>query len=205
MGIQGTGQTYFICWDGATDNHHGPFILPLKHELSQGDRHQTNGSTASFCVPSEVMPLMNHVKYPEKVTNQSSCHRTGTQEKPLGKLGYGLPSFLHEGITSSYSPKDPLSMTLDESIKMMARMEGGIDDIIVHALDSISTTSHHSSSDCRRVTVMSGGGSSRVNHPKVFSMSHHEKSQRLLGQCSSWAQLDDTKTNREQGQGKNRE
>ena len=84
---------------------------------------------------------------------------------------------------------------MEESIKMAAEIEGGLDDIIINALDSISTP--HTGS-------MSGG---RVNRSKSLAMSHQEKSKRLLRQCTSWTQLDDTKANRGivHGQGENRE
>lgn len=183
MGIHGTGQTYFICWEGATDDRSGPFVLPLQ---------LANSNSAFSCLPSEVMPLMNRVKCSErlttqKITTQSSCHITGTQKN---KTCYGLPSSLQQAL------KDALSVTAKESIKMIAKTEERIDDIIVEALDSISTPSHHPSSESRN---------SKMNRSKSLFLSHQQISKRLLRQCSSWAQLDDMKKNRDQGQGKDGE
>jgi len=97
--------------------------------------------------------------------------------------------------SAPYAPS--LSATLKESIKA-ADIEGGLDDIIVNALDSICVTQSRSLES--RAKSMTGG---RANRSKSLAMTHQEKSKRLLRQCSSWTQLDDSETNGlVRGQGK---
>ncbi|KAL7543993.1 hypothetical protein ACHAXR_013438 [Thalassiosira sp. AJA248-18] len=195
MGIQDGQKSYFICWDGATDDSQGPFILPLQHELSTEGGPPTKNRP--FSLASGVMPLMSYVKYAEKLIDNT--HRTAFKS-PSSSKTYSLPSFLHQdeldgGFPTGYSPKRSISITLKESIKMAADIEGGLDDIIVNALDSISTP-HHQSPESRAKSMMGG----RANRTKCLMMSHQEKSKRLLRQCSSWTQLDDTKANHCSGQ-----
>ncbi len=190
VGIQGLGKgSYFICWDGATDDMQGPFILPLQQKLP-AEKHQAS------CLNSAVTPLISYIKYAEKLT-EINHHGAAT---PLPSTQpYALPAFLCQDDTveagdfsSGFSrPQRSMSIALKESIKMTADIEGGLDEIIVNALDSISP--QHQSSPETRVKLMGGGGPNRT---KSLMMSHQEKSRRLLRQCSSWTQLDDKKANR---------
>ena len=201
MGIQGTGQdSCFICWDGATDDNVGPFILPLQHNFQSGE------IGAKKCLPSAVMPLMSYVKYAEKLTEgfqQNAVATMSSSTKTSATSSY-LPSFLRQDgadrgssfPSGNFSPKRSFSITLKESIKMAANLEGGIDDIIVNALDSISTPNHTSPEIRSGKSSMAGAGGGRAGRSKAMMMSHQEKSKRILRQCSSWTQLDDTKTNR---------
>ena len=143
------------------------------------------------------MPLMSTVKHTKEVVGNAA--RTAFKS-PSSTKTYTLPSFLNQdeldgGFPTGYSPKRPISITLKESIQMAADIEGGIDDIIVNALDSISPPQHQS--EARAKSLTASGRSSRA---KMLTMSHQEKSRRLLRQCSSWTQLDDTKANDCSGQ-----
>lgn len=182
LGIEGTGTKFFICWEGATDDSNGPFILQLQSEQKD-----------SFCLASGVMPFTGYIKCTEKLT--PSSHRT-VDTKVHSSQTYSLKSFLPQddtgdGFHTGYSTKRSFSIILKESIKMTADIEGGLDDIIVSALDSISTP-HHQSPEARAKSMIAGGRSSRS---KMLTMSHREKSKRLLRQCTSWTQLDDSKAN----------
>jgi len=194
LGIQGGQKSHFICWDGATDDTQGPYILPFNDLLMNEKR----------CLSSVVTPLMSYVKYAEKVAESSHFKAVADQPNTSTKSSFRLPSFLQqneaEGDFSSAGftmPKRSLSSTLKESIKLAAIIEGGVDEILINALDSISSLKHKSPKS-------SGIGGSRSNRTKSLAMSHQEKSKRLLRQCSSWTQLDDTKANRGivHGQGK---
>jgi hypothetical protein len=85
---------------------------------------------------------------------------------------------------------------------MAADIEGGIDEIIVDALDSISSPQQQSP---RRLAKSIDGSRSFRN--KSSALSHQEKSMRLLRRCPSWTQLDDTQSihRNVHGQGKNTE
>jgi len=138
---------------------------------------------------------MSYVKYAEKVSESSHSKVVAEQPSTTTK-SFRLPSFLQQNAvegdfpsTGFSMPKRTLSSTLKESIKVAALIEGGVDEIIINALDSISSINHKSPNQ------VSGIGS-RSNRTKNLSMSHQEKSKRLLRQCSSWTQLDDTKANR---------
>lgn len=183
MGIQGTSQAYYICWDGATENTQ-PFTLPFRSKMLPPSQSLVSG----------VMPLMSQIKYAE-----SSIIQHGDKEKPppaatASSYYSALPTFLHQDTTAGYSPR---SRSLEESIKMTSEMEGAVlDDIIIHALDSISSPRLQPQES--RSMGMSGSGGSRgknIRSKRLLTMSHREKSRRLLRQCSSWTQLDDTRAN----------
>ncbi|KAL7553160.1 hypothetical protein ACHAWF_016409 [Thalassiosira exigua] len=182
LGVQGTGQkAFFICWDGATDDSQGPFILTLQCAVNE----------MSFSLSSGVMPLMSVVKLAEK--NSGSFHRTAVSKFPSSTASSMLP-FLQQddldgGFPTGYAPKRSFSITLKESIKMAADIEGRLDDIILNALDSISTP-YQQSPESRGKSMIGGPRSNRRK-----ALSHKEKSKRLLRQCSSWTQLDDSKAN----------
>ena len=144
------------------------------------------------------MPLMSTVKHTKEFVGNAAR----TTFKSLSTKTYALPSFLNQdeldgGFPTGYSPKRSISITLKESIQMAADIEGGIDDIIVNALDSISPPQHQSPEARAKSSLTASGRSSRT---KMLMMSHQEKSRRLLRQCSSWTQLDDTKANHCSGQ-----
>ena len=168
----------------------GPFILSLQQEFP-AEKHQ------SICLSSEVLPLISYIKYAEKLTEIN--HHYGEAAPLPSTQQYALPAFLRQDDTveagdfsSDFSrPQRSMSIALKESIKMAADIEGGLDEIIVNALDSISPHQRHSPET--RVKLMSGA---RPNRTKSLMMSHKEKSRRLLRQCSSWTQLDDKKANR---------
>jgi hypothetical protein len=87
---------------------------------------------------------------------------------------------------------------MKESIKLAANIEGGLDDVIIHALESISSPCPQMPEGHAKLMV-----GSRNNRSKSLELSHQEKSSRLLRHCTSWTILDDSKENREimQGQG----
>ena len=208
LGVQGTSneKAYFVCWDGATDDFQGPFILPLEEEHSQ----TSTLNYSPICLASGVMPLMNYVKHAEKLATGSLTHKTAVNSKNNNlsstSKAYSLPSFLHQDDvaeggafpTTGYSlPKKSFSVTLKESLKVAADIEGGLDEILVTALDSISA---QQSPEIRSKSIIGGlrGPSSRS---KSLAMSHQEKSKRLLRQCSSWTQLDNPNHGIVHGQG----
>ena len=187
VGIQGGQKSHFICWDGATDDSRGPYILPFNNDSPLNEQQ---------CLSSVVTPLMSYVKYAEKVSESSHSNVDANQPNTSTKSSFRLPSFLQQNeaegdfpSTGFTMPKRTLSTTLKESIKVAAIIEGGVDEIIINALDSISSLKHKSPKS-------SGIGGSRSSRTKSLAMSHQEKSKRLLRQCSSWTQLDDTKANR---------
>lgn len=183
-------KSYFICWDGATDDSRGPYILPLQNSFSKDDAN-------SKCLNSAVMPLMSYVKYAERLAEGAHREASTSTSKP-----YILPSFFTEGgeFPSGFSHRKSFSIALEESIKMAADIEGGFDEVIVNALDSISSPQQHSPQ--RLAKSMDG---SRSNRMKSSVLSHQEKSLRLLRHCPTWIQLDDTQANHRivHGQGKN--
>jgi hypothetical protein len=87
-----------------------------------------------------------------------------------------------------FAPENSISTTLKESIQLAANIEGGLDDIFVHALESI------------RQCKING----RESSLKCLRMSHYEMSNRLLRNCSSLTMRYDSKENRgiAPGQGK---
>lgn len=99
---------------------------------------------------------------------------------------FSLPTFLPpdqlESSPDNYLAKS-CSLGLRDSIISAARNEGGINNVIISAVGSISM---------------------KQNRSKALAMSHEQKSKRILQHCSSWTQLDDTKANRGlvHGQGK---
>jgi hypothetical protein len=97
---------------------------------------------------------------------------------------YSLPSFLQTeqggNFSEDYFSKLSCSETLRESIISTAKNEGGIDDVLVSALGSISSLEERA----------------KPYRSNALVMSHEQKSKRLLQHCSSWTQLDDTRANR---------
>ena len=109
---------------------------------------------------------------------------------------YNLPSSLtNQGADypEDYLSKLSCSVTMRQSIISTARNEGGIDEVLVSALGSISMRSGHAEER------------TKPNRLKPLTMTHEQKSRRILQHCSSWTQLDDTRANRGivHGQGKN--
>jgi hypothetical protein len=193
VGTQGSDRiSYFICWDGATDDSRGPYILPLQLGLLMDD-------TYSKCLTSAVTPLLSYVKYAERMTEGSD--RESATSSPASKH-YILPSFLLQDDAEGRELPSSLSIALRESIEMAADIDGGIDEIIVNALDSISSPQQHSP---QRLAKSTDGSRSIRNKNSVLS--HQEKSLRLLRRCPTWTQLDDTQSNHRivHGQGKTTE
>ncbi|KAL3812025.1 hypothetical protein ACHAXA_001332 [Cyclostephanos tholiformis] len=173
-------KSYFICWDGATDSR-GPYILPL----------QPNDGAHMKSVTSAVTPLMSYVKYAERLT-EASHHESAAPSSALKH--HILPSIFQQDDVDgreflSGLHKKSFSEALKESIKMAAGVEGGIDEIIVNALHSISLPQH---SPQRLVKTMDA---SRSYCMKSSVLSHQEKSYRLLRRCPTWSKLDDTLSN----------
>ncbi|KAL9187597.1 hypothetical protein ACHAXT_005975 [Thalassiosira profunda] len=181
VGVQGAPTSHFVCWDGATDDSHGPFILPL---------HQGTPATGrSFCLASGVLPLTTSA---EVVPTAAGRRNDAASDLPASNLFDPNASFLRqdgaaEGGFPGFQPKRSFSIALKESIKMAAETEGRLDDIILNALDSISAPQNPSPKS--RATVIRDRP-----RPKSLAMSHREKSRRILRQCSSWTQLDDSKS-----------
>ena len=142
-------SSYFVCWDGSTEAD-GPFVLQFER------------IKANTCLVSGVMPLIDR-------SAQNSCYEGATTllNKPPSP-----PSFRLEE-NDDFLPKLSCSLTIKESIKLTAAIEGGIDDILVRALCSISINESER----------------RSSRSKKLMLSHNEKSRRLLRHCSSWTQL----------------
>lgn len=171
MGTKGAqAKVYFICWDGAVDDNQGPFIFSFHPPV-------LSDTTNAMCLNSSVIPLMSYVRHAEKVAD---CSRFSTV-KP--------PTTFSLDVTSGSS----YAATLNE-----CNIEGGLDRIIIQALESISTQRYQTPEGNSKTLVGSG-----MHRWKILEMSHKEKSNRLLRQCSSWAILEDSKENRGiiQGQG----
>jgi hypothetical protein len=146
-------SSYFVCWDGSTETD-GPFVLQFER------------TKAMSCLVSGVTPLVGR------------CAQTQSYD--------GAATFLHKPpIPPSFhlQERDDLlsklacSLTIRESIKLTAAFEGGIDDVLVTALDSISNETAR-----------------RSSRSKKLMLSHKEKSSRLLRHCSSWTQLQSRST-----------
>jgi hypothetical protein len=183
VGTHGTkGKSYFICWDGAVDDNKGPFIFPFHTPvLSESD---------VICLNSAVMPLMSYVKHAEKLTGGI---------RPSTVKPATTPAFHHQQdieFSSGFAPDSSITATMNESIRFAADMEGGLDCIIIHALESISDQCHHIPEGSAKLLV-----GSRTNRSKNLKMSHQEKSNRLLRECSSWTVLEEPKENRGRAHG----
>jgi hypothetical protein len=182
VGTHGSnGKTYFICWDGASDDSQGPFIFPFQ-PLTLSEH------TLSFCLNSAVVPLMSYVKYAEKVVE---CSRHTVDNPSTTPARQNQNAVESDEFSSRFAPENSISSTLKESIQLAANIEGGLDDIFVHALESISANCHQMLEANAKSMV-----GSRRNRSKCLRMSHYEKSNRLLRICSSWTMLDDSKENR---------
>jgi hypothetical protein len=187
---------FFICWDGATDSR-GPYILPLRHYLPNDDEAYTKS------VASAVTPLMSYVKHAATLT-EVTHHESAAPSSSL--KSYILPSMFQQDDVEGrefplgYTHKKTFSNALKESIKMVADIEGGIDEIIVNALHSISLPQQHLQQRLGQTM-----NESRSNRMKGSVLSHQEKSWRLMRRCPTWNQLDDTQSNHRilHGQGKN--
>jgi len=140
---------------------------------------------------------MNYITYTEDFlrTFMSEDDRAKGVELPFSKP-YGISSFPQddndEGIAGDLGMKLACSSTLKESIKAAIEVEGGIDDVILTALQSISSPSTQPEKNMDNATIQR----ERPNRSKMLTMSHAEKSRRLLRHCSSWTQLDDKRANR---------
>jgi len=183
------GFLYFISWDGATDAE-GPFLFELNLPVS-------SCHSPVIVSVSGTMPLMNYITYTEDFlrTFMSEDDRSKGVELPFSKP-YGISSFPQddndEGIAGDLGMKLACSSTLKESIKAAIEVEGGIDDVILTALQSISSPSTQPEKNMDNATIQR----ERPNRSKMLTMSHAEKSRRLLRHCSSWTQLDDKRANR---------
>jgi hypothetical protein len=196
VGIQGNTKTlYYISWDGSTDIQ-GPYTVKLTG-IDSTDNQAKSKKQSPCTVISCVMPLMSLIARTESVSrsSKSTDSQIFTAALPFTST-YSLPSFLQpeqEGkFPEDYFSKLPCSDTLRESIISTARSEGGIDDVLVSALGSISNN----------YSLLEDRTKPHRSHALV--MSHEQKSKRLLQHCSSWTQLDDTRANRGivHGQGK---
>ena len=181
VGIGAFHKAHFICWDGATDDAQGPFILPFQNT-------SLNEVASVLCLSSSVSPLMSHVKYAEKISESSSHQKkvTNAAIRP-----HSFQSFIHQNDLDGGIASPGTSFSPNSAIDMAAKIKGGLDDIIVNALNSISSSPHKSPEASAKSMSGIGRGSKRS-----VLISHQEKSKRLLRQCSSWTQLDDTKANR---------
>ncbi len=183
MGTRGANaRVYFICWDGAVDDNQGPFIFPF---------HPTVLSDTSnvMCLNSSVMPLMSYVRHAEKVTECSRQHSTvNPPTTPAYSHQHAIERF---DFSLGVTPDSSYAVTLNESLKLAANIEGGLDRTIIQALESISTQRYQAPEGNAKSLVGSG-----KNRWKILEMSHQEKSNRLLRQCSSWTMLEDSKENR---------
>ncbi|EJK51386.1 hypothetical protein THAOC_29443 [Thalassiosira oceanica] len=93
----------------------------------------------------------------------------------------GLPNF-----SAGYSPSKTFSLSFEDSVRMTVAIDGQLDIVLSNALDSI--TPDHNASPDTRATI------NNSRRKKLLSLK--DKSNRLLKQCDSWIQLEDTKANR---------
>ena len=138
----------------------------LDYTTTRGN-HLLNG-----CVISSIIPIRSSVDQ-ENITSHIPLPKA-----PLPFTStFNLSSFLQAEEKNSQEEKlarTSCSSGLRDSIILTARNEGGIDDVLVSALGSISMKPERS---------------------KALFMSHEQKSKRILQHCSSWTQLDDTRVN----------
>ncbi len=152
---------------------------------------------------SGVGPLMSYVKYAESISSLKKA--IDKKEQLPFSNSFSLPSFLHmnnEGSPSDdFLPGLSCSSTMRQSIRCAAELEGGIDEVVVNALGSLTNSQTESLDDSGKPTNISG----RINRSRGLALSHKEKSRRIFQHCSSWTQLDDTRANRGMvhGQGEN--
>ena len=174
--------SYFICWDGASDDSQGPYILPLRLGGLLKD------GMDSKCLTSAVIPLMSNIKYAQRLMDDTN---TEVAQEDTNSIQFvdmnNLKSDYQTGLRRDMS----FCTTIKEAIDISADIEGGIDDIIVRALDSLFLPNQPASPD-RYVKSTDGGHS---NRKKISMLSHKEKSLRLLQRCPKWTQLDDAATN----------
>eukprot|EP00985_Skeletonema_marinoi_P007473 scaffold3288_cov182-Skeletonema_marinoi.AAC.3 len=147
-------SSYFVCWDGSTEID-GPFVLQFER------------ITAIPCLASGVIPLIGRSSQIQSYDGAATFFT-----KPPS-----TPSLFRLEERDDFLPKLSCSLTIKESIKLTAASEGGIDDVIVRALDSISNEPER-----------------RSSRSKKLILSHKEKSSRLLRHCSSWTQLQSRST-----------
>lgn len=155
-------------------NDTGPCLL----ELSDMNSTSTDCSIMHPQI-STVMPIMSFIANAESTSQNLTLpgYQSLTATLPFTSA-YSMSSFL----SADQEKKYPCSSGLHDSILSTARTEGGIDDALVSALGSISVK----------------------DRSKALAMTHEQKSKRILQHCSSWTQLDDTRSNRGlvHGQGK---
>eukprot|EP00984_Skeletonema_dohrnii_P023217 scaffold12289_cov125-Skeletonema_dohrnii-CCMP3373.AAC.1 len=147
-------SSYFVCWDGSTETD-GPFVLQFER------------ITAIPCLASGVIPLIGRSSQIQSYDGAATFFT-----KPPS-----TPSLFRLEERDDLLPNLSCSLTIKESIKLTAASEGGIDDVIVRALNSISNEPER-----------------RSSRSKKLILSHKEKSSRLLRHCSSWTQLQSRST-----------
>eukprot|EP00986_Skeletonema_menzelii_P019047 scaffold27055_cov155-Skeletonema_menzelii.AAC.12 len=147
-------NSYFVCWDGATESD-GPFVLQFER------------IKATSCVASGVIPLIGSHSQIQSYDGASTFFT-----KPPS-----TPSLFRLEERDDFLTNLSCSLTIKESIKLTAASEGGIDDVLVRALDSISNEPERRSSRSKKIVL-----------------SHKAKSSRMLRHCSSWTQLQSRRT-----------
>ena len=165
---------YYISWEGTNDA--GPYLLELSDTNSM--------TTGCNILPqiSTIVPIMSFVTNAESSSQNPALPGNQSHIATLPfTSAYSMPSFLSTD-QETKQVRRPCTSGLHDSILSTARTEGGIDDVLVSALGSISVK----------------------DRSNALAMTHEQKSKRILQHCSSWTQLDDTRYNRGlvHGQGK---
>ena len=152
--IVGAGRrSFFICYDGSSKDM-GPVIKELSPlDVDDGDD----------VIQSSVLP-------PASFINR--------QRNGLKQYDTGRDVFIPNRTMASNIP-DTRHDTRPESFKNSEY----IDDIIVEAMESISTLAH-------RENFGSNSPTSVTRRNRQLSLTTQEKSERLLRHCSSWTKLD---------------
>ena len=163
--------SYFICWDGASNDSQGPYILPLQFGGLLKDVMD------SKCLTSAVIPLMSNITYAQRLMDDSN---TEVAQGDTNSIQFVDMNYLESDYQMAIRRDMSFSTTIKEAINISADIEGGIDDIIVRALDSV---------------FLPNQPAVHSNHRKRSMLSHKEKSLRLLQRCPIWTQLDDAAAN----------
>jgi hypothetical protein len=198
------GRIFFICWEGSTTAQGASLIQEL--EMSgRGYASPILSVPTHMDLPKSIrLPFTEsyHLNLFNKAKNKSfvspdldrkHSHSIGGSVSSLGLMppppvpirsrrrGQSVAFSLGSIVPIHHSKRSHSSTSM-----------GLMDDIVVDALESISGLSYRESSD----SILPQRRTPPVSPTRRQHFSHREKSQRLLRQCSSWNQLEDTLDNR---------
>ena len=212
----GVGQRiFFICWEGSTTAQGASLIQELEmfgrghvSPILSVPTHMMDPPTTSIRLPFTESYHSNLLSNKKATTNESleppNLHRQQQSQSIGGSISSlrimpPIPSVPSVGSNNRRSQTVASSLMGSSSVPIhhskrshsSTRM-GLMDDIVVDALESISGLTYRESSD----SILPQRMTSPASPTRRQQFSHLEKSQRLLRQCSSWNQLEDTLDNR---------